>query len=405
MHLLRTRSFLLLFLGTAINGIGSWAALIAMWGYAAYHFDSGASDIAMIALAWAVPSTILGPFAGVPIDRLGPKRVLVVAYLAGAAAALALATTDSLSELILLGGVLGAVKAFTQPAFDALPPRLVGDRDLLSANSLLGAANESAIVFGPLVAAAAIAGGGLRAAFVIDALTFLVGIAVVVPLQLADVAPAPRARLRTEVLEGLRVVAARPTLRFVLGVSTVVFLTWGTFMVVEPLYVRDVLQRPASFFAALQTAFGVGLVLTGLTLPRIGERVSTERALALSVVLSGLTAAVYVGTRNPGVAMVGVFLWGVDVAFFSAPARTLLQRNSPPQAQGRVMALYRTTHSVADVVALPLAGAAIGVVGIQQTAFAVAGLAILVGLVGFRLAPAWRPAPEAEPAEPTLQPA
>lgn len=383
MRLLRDRSFALLFVGQAINGIGSWAALVAMWGFAAYHFGSGPAQVAILGLSWALPSALIGPFAGVPVDRIGPKRVLVFAYAAGAATAVAMAFTTSFDQLVALGVVDGLVKAFSQPASNALPPRLVGDHDLLAANSLLGAAQESSIVFGPLVAAAAIATAGLRAAFAVDAVTFLVGIAVVAPLRLSTLAPRVRSRLRSELAEGLRIASRVPTVRFTLAVSTVVFLTWGTYMVVEPIYVRDVLGRPASYFAMLQTAFGIGLVLTGLCLPRIGAQVASRRALAVSVMLSGITAAIYVGTRNPAIAMVGVFLWGVDVAFFSAPSRTLLQRHSPPATHGRVLALYGTLHSVGDVVALSAAGLAAGAIGVQPTAMVAASLALVVGSVGW----------------------
>ena len=394
MYLLRTRQFLLLFLGQALNGIGSWAALVALWGFAAYEFDSGPMQIAFIGLGWSLPAALIGPFAGVPIDRFGAKRVLVVAYAAGAGAAIAMAFADSYGQLVALGVVHGLVKAFSMPAADTLPPRLVEDDDLLAANALLGASSESAIVFGPLVAAAAIGLWGLRGAFLVDAATFVIGIAVVLPLRLRHLssraeAADPTAEPSTvwaEVREGLALVRRVPTLRFTLLLSSVVFVTWAAYVVVEPIYVRDVLGRPASFFALLQTAFGVGLVVTGLALPRLGERVTGTRALSLSVLLSGLTAGLYVGTRNPTVAVVGVFLWGVDVAFFSAPSRTLLQRNSPPEAHGRVLALYRTAHSVADVFALPLTGLAAGVIGVQAAALGVASIAIVAGFIGFRSA-------------------
>jgi MFS family permease len=391
MHLLRTRSFLLLFVGQALNGIGSWAALVALWGFAAYQFDSGPAQIALIGLGWAVPSAIVGPFAGVPIDRIGAKRVLVMAYLAGAVAAVLMSFATSFGQLVGLGVLLGLAKAFAQPAADTLPPRLVDDRDLLAANALLGASSESAIVFGPLVAAVAIAAAGLRGAFIVDALTYLVGIAVVLPLPLRRLdhettEMGSTSTLREDLREGLALVVRRPVLRFTMLLSSIVFVTWSTFVVVEPIYVRDVLDRPASFFAVLQAAFGVGLVSTGLLLPRLGDRVAGPRALSLSVLLSGLTAALYVGTGIEAVAMVGVFLWGVDVAFFSAPSRTLLQRHSPTAAHGRVLALYRTVHSGADVIALPLAGLAAGVVGVQATALCVATLPVLAGIVGFRIA-------------------
>src|SRR4051794_21176891 len=122
MHLLRQRRFALLLAGQAVNAIGSWAALIAIWGFAAYRFDATPGQVALLALAWAVPAAILGPLAGVPIDRLGPRRVLIAADLLGAVAALVLLLADSYGELVVLGVLHGVAQAFTYPATNALPP-------------------------------------------------------------------------------------------------------------------------------------------------------------------------------------------------------------------------------------------------------------------------------------------
>ena len=387
MHLFRTRHFALLFVGQAINGIGSWAALIALWGFAAYRFHSGAGEIALLALCWSAPAAVLGPLTGLPIDRLDPKRVLIVAYLASSVAAGAMALAGSLPQLALLATAYGVCKAFATPAADALPPRIVAPDDLLAANALLGAAQESAIVFGPLVAAVAIAVAGLQAAFVVDAVTYLVGVAVVIPLVLSPLEARPRPRLRTELTEGLSLARSTPVLRYVLTLSGAVFLTWAAFIVVEPLYARDVLHRPASQFALFQVAFGTGLVLTSLVLPRLGPRVAEARSLAIAVLLSGLTAALYVGTHEVALAYVGVFGWGVDVAFFSAPSRTMLQRASPAHAHGRVLSLYRTTHSAADVMAIPLTGLVVGLVGVQVAGVAVGALTTVAGIIGLLVAP------------------
>jgi MFS transporter, DHA3 family, macrolide efflux protein len=365
-----------------------------MWGFASYRFHADAGQVALIGLAWAVPSALLSPLAGVPIDRLGPRRVLVAAYALGSATSLAMAFAGSLHALILLGLLHGTVEAFARPAGDALPPRLVDDADLLAANALLGSAAESAIAFGPLLAAGAIALTGLRGAFVVDAATFWIGMAAVAPLQLRPVHAAgarpEAADLRQELAEGIRVARRSPVVRFTLALSAAVFLTWSTFMVIEPLYVRDVLHRSPTVFSLLQTAFGVGLVGTGLLLPRLGDRVASTRALSGSVLLSGLAAATYIGTRSVAVAFVGVFLWGVDVAFYSAPSRTLLQRGSPVHAHGRVLALYRSLHSWSDVVALPLAAVVAGALGPRVAGLAVAAVAATAGSLG--LAVGKRPA-------------
>jgi MFS family permease len=386
-RLLRDRQFALLFVGEAINGIGSWAALIALWGYAAYKFDSGPTQIAWLGLAWAAPAAVLGPLAGVLIDRAGPRRVLVGTYAAESVIALAMAFSTTYGQLLVLSVVYGVTVAAARPAGAALPPRLVEDDDLLAANALLGAAQESSIVFGPLLAAGIIALWGVRAAFLADAITYWVGIAVLLPLRLRHVPPAPRVKVRAEIGDGLRTARQQPVVRFVLLLSIGVHVSWSTFLVVEPIYVRETLHRSATTLGLLQTAFGIGMVGTGLLLPRLGDRVATPRALAASVMLSGVAAATYVGTGSVVVAFVGVFLWGVDVAFFSAPSRTLLQRATPMATHGRVLALSATIESWASMAVVPVAGLVAASIGIRGVAFIAAGIASAVGIVGFLRAP------------------
>ena len=68
-HLLRDPRFGSLTLGHALNGIGSWTSLIAVWGYAAYQFELGPAHLSLLVLAWGLPPVLLGPAAGLLIDR------------------------------------------------------------------------------------------------------------------------------------------------------------------------------------------------------------------------------------------------------------------------------------------------------------------------------------------------
>lgn len=135
----------------------------------------------------------------------------------------------------------------------------------------------------------------------------------------------------------------------------VTYLLWALFGVLEPLYVRDVLGESDTVFALLQTVFGVGLVGAGLALAAIGDRVARPRYLAIATIVSGATAALYLGTGSLAVAYVGVFLWGIDVAFFYVPAKTLLQRYSPTSAHGRILSLNQSFEPLAAVVMAPVA--------------------------------------------------
>ncbi|HEY2430931.1 MAG TPA: MFS transporter, partial [Acidimicrobiales bacterium] len=111
MRLLRQGPFALLFFGSALNAIGTWATLIAVWGYAAFRFHAGAGQIALIALAWTAPGALVSPLAGVPIDRVGPKRVLIASDVLGVVTSLAMATAGHFSTLLALAVASGVVEA------------------------------------------------------------------------------------------------------------------------------------------------------------------------------------------------------------------------------------------------------------------------------------------------------
>ncbi|HEX5615826.1 MAG TPA: MFS transporter [Acidimicrobiia bacterium] len=395
---MRDRRFALLVAGQAVNGIGSWCALIAMWGYAAYRFDASPAQIALVTLTWSLPPALFGFLGGVPVDRYGPRRVLVLADLAAAAIAVGMAFTTSLSQLLVGGLLLGFARVFAEPAFTALPPRLVPDDQLLRANAWMGAAHQIAIAIGPLVAAASIALFGLRAAFLIDAVTYLVGVAVVLPLAMGAAGiPTERVGVVAEVREGIEIVRARPdVLRlFLLGGS--VYLVWGAYAVVEPLYVRDVLGRSETTFALLQSVFGIALVTNGLLVPRIGERVARLGTVRLAALASGLAAILYLGTDNLVVAALGVGVWGGATAWFVVPQRTLVQRATPMSAHGRVLAIDSALRSWGHVIAMPLTALLVELGGVRLGAFAFAAIPVALAL-WLRTRPA--PSPRVSAAEP-----
>lgn len=402
---LRLPGFRLLLAGQAVNATGNWVALIAIWGFAAFRFDAGAADLAVLFAALGVPGVVLGPVLGVPIDRLGPRRTLILANALGFLAALALTQAQSYEAVVLLALPLGVIEAFATASLDSLPPRLVDDEHLVSANALLGGADDLAIVVGPVVAALVNARWGLSGAFLVDAGTFLVGMAVAWPLKLAPVTrttqATPRGSTWSDLREGLNLARRLRGLRWTLGIAAATYLLWGLFGVLEPLYVRDVLGESDTVFALLQAVFGVGLVGAGILVAVIGDAAAAPRWVALATVASGVTAALYLGTRWLPAAGVGVFLWGAGVAFFYAPAKTLLQRYAPTAAHGRILALNQSLEPLASMVTAPLAAGLTVVIGVQAAGIAGGVAAVVAGLAALRRGRDLPPPPAGVPVDPT----
>ena len=379
----RVRAFLV---AEAFSAVGTWATFIAIWGYAAFEFGATAGDVTLFGVALTLPGVLLGPFVGTVIDRIGPRSSLGVAKVIGVVASLALLFADDFRTLALLSMVHGVAGAVTVPALQSLPPRLVRDEELARTNALVSLTDEVAIVAGPVVGAVAIGWFGFRGAFVLTAATYLLGILVLPIVQVRDVVvPASHERrpgLR-DALEGLRLVARTPVLRRVVVAMSSVHLLYGAALLAEPLYVRDVLERPPSTFAALQAVFGVFLVAGGIAVARLGERVASFGWVVLGVGASGVTAIVYLGTPSIVVAFVGVAAWGVCTALLSGPSRTLLQRNAPESVHGRVIATDTMSGTAAQLLGILATGALISTLGVSAAMSVLGGVVVLVA-VGLR---------------------
>ena len=377
----RDRRFVLLLVGETINSIGGWASAVVLWGFAAYRFDASPQAISVLIVCWAAPSAVLGPVMGIYVDRVGARRSLVLGYVAGAATALGMAACGSLGQLDVAAVLYGASRALAGPAAKSLPARVVGADELLAANALLGAARQAGQILGPLVASATLALSGFRAAFVLDALTYVIGATVVAPLPLLPPLARRRQIWRAELREGLAVVLKRRTLQIVLLLGFAVTFSSGAFLVVEALYARDVLHRPPSQFALFEAAAGAGAILAGLVLPRLRVHLGGLRHLSLAGIAYGVAACLFIGTNSVPVAYVGAFTWGVSAAVFSVLSLTALQRLTPTNTLGRVVGLGATLQSAADTIGLPVAGVTLAALGIQLGAIALAGVALLAGFI------------------------
>ena len=366
------------FLGAeALSAIGSWATIIAVWGYAAYEYDASAGDVSLFGVAFALPGVLLGPVVGTVIDRLGPKPTLAIAKVIGVAASVALLSADDFRTLALLSALHGVAMALSIPALQAMPPRLVGDEHLARTNALVSLTDELAIVLGPVAAGVAIAAFGFRGAFVFDAVTYGLGLAVLPLVRLRALSgtasdDTPPVRMR-DALEGYKLIGRTRILRRVVACTFSVHLLYGMALLAEPLYVRDTLERSEEVFAALQTAFGICLVAGGIAAARLGERLASFGWVALGVGTSGLTAIVYLGTPFLAVAFLGVALWGVATALISGPSRTVLQRSSPERAHGRVLSADYVAANTAELLGL-------GIAGVLVSAFGVPWSVLILGL-------------------------
>jgi MFS family permease len=179
--LLGRRDFGLLWAGGLISETGDWFLLVGLpvW---ALQVTGSSLVTATVFLVGLLPSLVVGPLAGVLVDRWDRRRTLVAVSLAQAAFLLPLLAVDGRDQLWILYLVMAVEASLAQlndPARNALVPALVGGDDLVGANALIGLNGNLARLVGSPLGGILVELAGLPGLVIGDAATFLAGAALI----------------------------------------------------------------------------------------------------------------------------------------------------------------------------------------------------------------------------------
>jgi MFS family permease len=305
----------------------------------------------------------LAPWAGSAADRFDRRRLLILTQVgavicSGALALLTRLGVASAPVVIVMALFLGLTTAFAIPAMQALVPLLV-DRDELSAGIALNSLTFNlARVVGPVLAAIVIAQLGVAAAFAINATSYLaliVGLLIVHPSG-QQLAPTSRPRLRDSielVRRDARLVALLVTIGALsMAVDPLTTLTPG--------FAKTIFHRPDSLAGYLVGAFGVGAVLSAVTVA--GRRPDATGQLPLTCGLLGAGMFAFALSPNLPFAYTALAIAGFGYLMTNTIATTAIQLDIEDTQRGRLMALW----SVAFLGIRPFGSLADG--GLAQTA-------------------------------------
>jgi hypothetical protein len=391
MTIRRNRAFRRLWAAGAVSLVGDWLSFVAV-ATLALASGGGAFGLALVFAAHALPGAVVAPVAGALVDGLDRRRVLVVADVSAAAITIAMTIAALLhvpAAIPLLLLVRSAIAALVPPAESAAVRRLVGESDLLAANSLLAATWSVAFVAGmTLGGVAALLGPAL--ALALDAVSFVIAALVHATLP-AMPAPAARRSLVAVVRATPADTAAalavagrdRALLAAVLGKAPV-GLAGGAAWVSLNL-IGDV-ARPfgaaALSFGILQAIRGAGTGVgpaVAARLARAGARERDLKAAAIGICLAGIAALST--TRTPIALAIACLTWGCGTGANWVLAHASLQRHASDAVIGRLSAFDELLVTVSMVVSAFAAAAAVTMLGLAAAplagvALSLAGVAV-----------------------------
>ena len=285
---LRHRNFRLFFVGQSISVLGTWMTRLATT-WLVYRLTHSALLLGVVTFAGQIVSFALGPFAGVWVERLNRRRLLVWTQAAAAVqslalAALTLARVITLREIIVLTVLQGLINAFDMPARQSFLVQMVGDQsDLSNAIAINSSMANGARLVGPAIAGMVIGAAGEGWCFLIDGVSYFAVIASLLLMRITRVdGRRHTGGMVEQIREGWDYVRTFRPVRTVLLLFALISLMGYPYAVLLPVFAAQLLHGSAATLGWLTGASGVGALISALSLAVRTSVVGLARMLQIA---------------------------------------------------------------------------------------------------------------------------
>lgn len=417
---LKNRPFLLLWLSQLATQVGS---NMVLYGLTVVVLDSTnlSSVVSLLFLTFLVPAVLFSAVAGVYVDRLDRRLVLITTNVLRAVVLVAIwAVGGDVTLILILNVVVSALTVFFAPAEAAMIPKLVPRHQLVSANGLFtltlnGAFALGYALLGPLIVK--VAGGP---APVILIVAVLYGISAIFCATLPSDRPTPDAQEHldpvheageavqgtfTQLSEGVAYIRSNRSISWSLIYLGIAASLVGVIGVLGPKFAQKTLGLGTQDLILVVLPLGTGIVMGVLLLNSYGRYVPRRRAIeggliALGALLALLTVAGPVSRAlsgaTPGVSDVGAvttlvavvivmaFLAGIAYGIVAISSQTQLQEDLPEEVRGRVFGVLNMLVSVGSFLPIIIVGPISDLIGTTEVLLIVAGLIFLFGILSIR---------------------
>jgi MFS family permease len=385
---LRHRNFRLFFGGQSISLVGTWMTRLAT-AWLVYRLTKSSLLLGTVSFAGQIPTFLFAPLAGVWVDRLDRRRVLVWTQTAAmvqslALAALTLSHRVTIAEVLVLSAAQGVINAFDMPARQAFLLKMVGDRnDLSNAIAINSSMVNLARLVGPSLAGLVIAASSEGWCFLIDGVSYLAVIASLLAMRLpAAVATRAVTSMVAQLREGWNYVSTSRPIRTILLLFAIVSLMGFPYTVLMPIFAAQVLHGGPHTLGFLMGAAGVGAVTSALSLVVRRSVRGLTKMLPIAALLFGTSLVLFGLSHVLWLSLALMPLIGFGMMQGLTVSNTIIQTLVAEDMRGRVMSYYTAAFVGMAPFGSLLAGALASWIGAPRTVM-VTGSCCIVGAVWF----------------------
>jgi len=354
-----------------------------------FRLTGSALLLGTVSFSGQIPTFIFAPFAGVWVDRLDRRQVLVWTQALSMAQSLALAGLTlshhiTMSWVLALSVMQGIINAFDMPGRQAFMVQMVEDRrDLSNAIAINSSMVNAARLVGPSLAGMLIAVSSEGWCFLVDGISY---IAVIVSLLMMQIHATAIKRKVTSTLTDMKVgwtyVSESVPVRTILLLFAIVSLMGMPFVVLMPIFAARVLHGGPHTLGFLMGAMGVGALISALALAARKSVRGLVRIIPLAAAVFGLGLIGFGLSRVFWLSMIMVMIAGMGMMQGMAGSNTVIQTLVPEDKRGRVMSYYTMAFVGMAPFGSLLAGSLANAIGAPWTVI-VNGAAVIAGAAWF----------------------
>jgi MFS family permease len=412
----RNRNYRYTWMGQVVSETGDYFNNIAVFALVMEKSGSGLV-VSGVMLSRAIPAVLAGPIAGVVLDRLDRRRVMIASDLIRAVVALAFVLTIHQPRpwlLYLLSGLLMFASPFFTSGRAAILPTIADSEELHTANSLTQTTQWATLTAGTLLAGFSAAKFGYAWAFLINSLSFVCSAAAIWRLSAPGGFRAVRragvaVRPWHEYREGLAYMRSVPLMMGIAMISVGWAMGGGAAQILFALFGEQVFHRGAAGIGSIWGFAGIGLLMGGALGHIAGKHAGFagyKRTVTLSYLLHGIAYMLFSQLESYSAALVAMLFSRVGMAITSVLNNSQLLRHTPDQYRGRVFASLESLRWSMMIVSMAAAGIASQYVSPRT-------IGLVAGAFGTLTAVAWgwadwrgyltEPQPHASLSAPALQ--
>jgi MFS family permease len=386
----QNRNYRYTWMGQVVSETGDYFNNIAVFALVMEKSGSGLI-VSGVMLSRAIPAVLAGPIAGVLLDRLDRKQIMIASDLIRAVVAAGFLLTIHQPRpwlLYLLSGLLMFASPFFTSGRAAILPAIATASELHTANSLTQTTQWATLTAGTLLAGFSAARFGYQWAFIINSLSFVFSAWAVWKIAVPGGFRAVRAQggsLRPwhEYREGLAYMRSVPLMMGIGMISVGWAMGGGAAQILFALFGEQVFHRGPSGIGSIWGFAGIGLLLGGALGHIIGRTASFEgykRAVTISYIVHGVTYMIFSQVESFTAALIAMMFSRVGMAVTSVLNNSQLLRHTSDQFRGRVFATLESLRWSVMIVSMAAAGIASQFTGPRTIGLVAGGFGLLTAL-------------------------